>query len=221
MSRIKGYSSKEDFSTAQKRNGGDDGIRFRFSRSVHGQKNPLPRSFYHLYEWDTIYEWDEIERGEKRRERATSLSSFRSWRVSFVPQFQTGFRAVSRATALESSCSSIPPSSSSTTSRTDPRRGSDLVAPARELPLVTLHTLPLTLRKIPRPFSRCCGGVSPPNRFFDSTERRKISSFRKQRNNDINFVEGEVFVNNKFFEEEERKIPSLPRFVHRLRSRGK
>lgn len=178
MSRIKGYSSKEDFSTAQKRNGGDDGIRFRFSRSVHGQKNPLPRSFYHLYEWDTIYEWDEIERGEKRRERATSLSSFRSWRVSFVPQFQTGFRAVSRATALESSCSSIPPSSSSTTSRTDPRRGSDLVAPARELPLVTLHTLPLTLRKIPRPFSRCCGPVLVSPLQIVSSIRPREEKFR-------------------------------------------
>lgn len=111
MSRIKGYSSKEDFSTAQKRNGGDDGIRFRFSRSVHGQKNPLPRSFYHLYEWDTIYEWDEIERGEKRREREQrryplfvrgAFRSCHSFKLDFVPCLAP---LLSRALAL----ASLPP----------------------------------------------------------------------------------------------------------------
>lgn len=99
MSGIKGYTSRIfPRVVAQKRNGGD-GIRSRFSRSVHRQKSTPPSvPFYHLYEWDTIYEWwkegggikgEKRGRGEKQQRRYPlfvrgAFRSCHSFKLDFV-----------------------------------------------------------------------------------------------------------------------------------------
>ena len=62
------------------------------------------------------------------------------------------------------------------------RREADLVAPARELPLVTLHTLPLTLRKIFHVRPKDVGPVPSTGKLFTKTHSlrflREIHNWR-------------------------------------------